>query len=43
MIRAIEAGGIRPVIDSRFPLADIGAALRHRSTGHPFGKVCLEL
>lgn len=43
MIRAIDASGLRPVIDSRFPLAEIAGALRHREAGHPFGKVCLEL
>lgn len=43
MIRAIEANRLKPVIDSRYPLAEIGAALRHREAGHPFGKVCLEL
>jgi NADPH:quinone reductase-like Zn-dependent oxidoreductase len=42
MIRAIEANGIRPVIDSSFPLEGIADAFRHQETGRHFGKICLE-
>jgi NADPH:quinone reductase-like Zn-dependent oxidoreductase len=42
MIRAIEANGIRPVIDRSFALEDIGAAFRHQASGAHFGKICLE-
>lgn len=42
MIRAIEAGGLRPVLDRSFPLEDIAAAFRHEAAGAHFGKICLE-
>ena len=42
MIRAIEANGIRPVIDSSFPLEDIADAFRHQASQSHFGKICLE-
>ncbi len=43
MIRAIDASGMRPVIDSTFPLAEIANAFRHEETGRHFGKICLEI
>lgn len=43
MVRAIDATGIKPVIDRVFPLADLGEALRHQQAGRPFGKVCIEI
>jgi NADPH:quinone reductase-like Zn-dependent oxidoreductase len=42
MIRAIEANGIRPVIDRSFPLEEIADAFRHQESGRHFGKICLE-
>ncbi|MCA3255914.1 MAG: NAD(P)-dependent alcohol dehydrogenase [Alphaproteobacteria bacterium] len=42
MIRAIEANGIRPVIDSSFPLERIGAAFAHQQSQAHFGKIVLE-
>ncbi|MBU6155848.1 MAG: NAD(P)-dependent alcohol dehydrogenase [Alphaproteobacteria bacterium] len=42
MIAAIEANGIRPVIDSRFPLDDIAGAFAHQRAQKHFGKICLE-
>jgi len=42
MVRAIDANGIRPVIDSSFPLEDIAAAFRHQASQAHFGKICLE-
>lgn len=42
MIRAIEAAGIRPVIDSSFPLERIADAFQHQASGRHFGKICLE-
>lgn len=42
MIRAIEAMGIRPVIDRSFALEDLAAAFRHQQSGRHFGKVGLD-
>ena len=42
MVRGLEATGIRPVIDSVFPLDDIAGAFRHEMSGKHFGKICLE-
>lgn len=41
MIRAIDAHGVRPVVDSEFPLEDIVAAFRHQESNRHFGKICL--
>ncbi|WP_165187503.1 zinc-dependent alcohol dehydrogenase family protein [Caulobacter soli] len=43
MVRAIEAHGIKPVIDSRFPLEQLSAAVAHLMSGKHFGKVCVEI
>jgi len=43
MIRAITVNRLKPVIDRRFPLQDIGAAFEHYESQKHFGKVCLEL
>lgn len=42
MIAAIEANGIKPVIDSSFPLEDIAKAFAHQMSQKHFGKICLE-
>lgn len=42
MIRAIETNGIKPVIDSSFPLERIADAFRHQASATHFGKICLE-
>jgi NADPH:quinone reductase-like Zn-dependent oxidoreductase len=42
MIRAIDANGIRPVIDSSFPLEGIADSFRHQASQAHFGKICLE-
>lgn len=41
-VRALEATGIRPVIDSTFPLEKIAEAFRHEESGRHFGKICIE-
>ncbi|MFU8765113.1 MAG: zinc-dependent alcohol dehydrogenase family protein [Haliea sp.] len=43
MIAAVEAGGIRPVIDSRFPLQDLAEAFRHQESQQHFGKICVDI
>lgn len=41
---AVAAGGrVKPVIDSRFPLADVHAAFDRLDSGKQFGKVVLEI
>lgn len=42
MIRAIEANGIKPVVDKTFPLEALADAYRHQESGRHFGKICLE-
>lgn len=43
MVGAIEAQGIKPVIDRRFPLEELADAFRHLQTGQHFGKVCIDI
>lgn len=42
MLRAIDATGLKPVIDSRFAFADLPAALDRLDAG-PFGKIVIDL
>ncbi|MCQ4348044.1 NAD(P)-dependent alcohol dehydrogenase [Pseudomonas stutzeri] len=42
MIRAIDANGLRPVLDRRFALEEIVAAFRYQESNRHFGKICLE-
>ena len=41
-VRAIEAIGLKPVIDRSFPLGGIADAFRHQQSGAHFGKIVLE-
>jgi NADPH:quinone reductase-like Zn-dependent oxidoreductase len=41
-VRAIDRTGLKPVIDSRYPLADLPAAFNHLDRG-PFGKIVVEM
>ena len=43
MIRAIDANGMRPVIDRHFPLDDIVEAFRYQESNRHFGKICLDI
>lgn len=43
MNRAIERHGLKPVIDSRFPLADAAAAFTHMRDGKHFGKIVIDI
>ena len=42
VLKAIDAG-MRPVVDSVFPLADVRSALEHLDRGEQFGKVLLKV
>ncbi len=41
-VRAIDQAGIKPVVDSRYPLADLPAAFDHLDRG-PFGKIVIDV
>jgi NADPH:quinone reductase-like Zn-dependent oxidoreductase len=43
MVRAIDATGLKPVIDRTFALRDIADAFRYEESGAHFGKICLEV
>jgi NADPH:quinone reductase-like Zn-dependent oxidoreductase len=43
MIEAIDTIGIKPVIDSSFPLNALGDAFRYQESGAHFGKICVEI
>lgn len=43
MIRAIDANGMKPVVDRRFPLEAMVDAFRHQESNKHFGKICLEM
>lgn len=41
-IRAIDAIGIKPIVDRSFSLDEIADAFRYEASGRHFGKICLE-
>lgn len=43
MIHAINAHGMRPIIDRRFPLSEIVEAFKYQETNQHFGKICLDI
>ena len=43
MIRAINANGIKPIIDRSFALEDIVQAFQYQESNQHFGKICLEI
>ncbi len=42
-IRAINATGLRPIIDRHFPLDQIVAAFQYQASGRHFGKIVLDI
>lgn len=42
MVRALEATGMRPVIDRSFGLKELADAFRYEKSGAHFGKICVE-
>lgn len=43
MVALVEAGGLRPVVDTALPLAEAAAALRRLDRGEQMGKVVLHI
>jgi NADPH:quinone reductase-like Zn-dependent oxidoreductase len=43
MVRALEATGLRPVIDRSFALETLADAFRYEKSGAHFGKICVAL
>ncbi|WP_176331854.1 zinc-dependent alcohol dehydrogenase family protein [Burkholderia vietnamiensis] len=43
MVRAIEATGLKPVVDRTFALDEIADAFRHQQEARHFGKICLAI
>ncbi|MFM9853491.1 MAG: zinc-dependent alcohol dehydrogenase family protein [Sphingomonadaceae bacterium] len=43
MIAAINATGIKPVLDKSFPLANLADAFRHQESGSHFGKIIVDI
>lgn len=43
LVRAVEANGIRPVLDRTFPLERLADAFRHAESGRHFGKIGIEI
>ncbi|MCJ2035135.1 hypothetical protein [Methylobacterium sp. J-068] len=42
-VRGIEACGLRPIVDSRSPLADLVSTFRHQESRRHFGRICIEI
>jgi NADPH:quinone reductase-like Zn-dependent oxidoreductase len=43
MVKAIDANGIRPMVDKVFPLESIVDAFKYQESNQHFGKICLEM
>jgi NADPH:quinone reductase-like Zn-dependent oxidoreductase len=43
MIRAIDANGLKAVVDSSFPLEKLADAFRYMNGGSFFGKICIDI
>nr|WP_205690127.1 NAD(P)-dependent alcohol dehydrogenase [Caulobacter sp. SLTY] len=43
MVRAIDATGLKPVLDKHFPLAELGAAFAHQESNTHFGKIVVDI
>jgi NADPH:quinone reductase-like Zn-dependent oxidoreductase len=42
LVAAIDATGLRPVIDRTWPLEGLADAFRYQESGEHFGKICVE-
>lgn len=43
MVKAIDANGMRPVVDKVFPLENMVQAFQYQESNKHFGKICLEM
>lgn len=43
MVRAINASGIKPIIDKTFPLEEMVSAFKYQESNQHFGKICLTM
>lgn len=43
MVRALDAGDVRPVLDRHFALDDMAEAFRYQESGQHFGKIILDI
>jgi len=43
MVAAIDATGVKPVLDKHFPLAQLGDAFRHQAANAHFGKIVVDI
>ena len=43
MVKAIDANGMRPIVDKVFPLENIVDAFKYQESNQHFGKICLEM
>jgi NADPH:quinone reductase-like Zn-dependent oxidoreductase len=43
MVSAIDANGMKPIVDKTFPLEDIVEAFRYQESNRHFGKICLHM
>ncbi|MDV6314822.1 NAD(P)-dependent alcohol dehydrogenase [Idiomarina sp. HP20-50] len=41
-VRALEANGVKPVIDKTFAMEELADAFRYEESGKHFGKICVE-
>ena len=43
MVKAMDANGMRPIVDKVFPLENIVEAFKYQESNKHFGKICLEM
>lgn len=43
LVRALDATGLRPVVDAVFPLAETADAFRYQEAGEHVGKICVRM
>jgi NADPH:quinone reductase-like Zn-dependent oxidoreductase len=43
LVRAVDADGLKPVVDRVFPLSDPREAFLHQEAQAHFGKICIDI